>query len=286
MQPSTVSEKAVGRVIQNMHLKFGEVLTLDDMAHTAMFSKFHFTRMFQRITGISPGRFLTAVRLEKAKYLLRSTSLSVTEITHVVGYSSVGSFSSRFSSCVGLSPRAFRLGGGVPPAARPPRAATNHNLAKVYGEISLAPDVDRAPVFIGLFPDPVPEGIPVAGTTLPGPGSYVLENVPPGPWYVLAHCPSSSGATDGTQITQTARKALDISLFDTGQGICDDTDPVSAVGSFGPIGIGAGEVARVDLELRQTEIFDPPVLLALAFEALTYEQDGPRHCVKRGGAPR
>jgi AraC family transcriptional regulator len=268
MQPSTVSEKAVGRVIQSMHLKFGEVLTLDDMAHTAMFSKFHFTRMFQRITGVSPGRFLTAVRLEKAKYLLRSTTLSVTEITHLVGYSSVGSFSSRFSSCVGLSPRAFRRGGGVPSGTRPTRAAANHNLAKVHGEISLAPGIDSAPVFIGLFPDPVREGIPVAGTTLRGPGSYVVENVPPGPWYVLAHCPSSA---DGPQIAQPARKALDLSLFDTGKGFSDDADPVSAVGSYGPIDITAGEVARVDLRMRRTDLFDPPVLLAL-----TFEQEWPR----------
>jgi AraC-like DNA-binding protein len=257
-----------------MHLKFGEVLTLDDMAHTAMFSKFHFTRMFQRVTGISPGRFLTAVRLEKAKYLLRSTSLSVTEITHLVGYSSVGSFSSRFSSCVGLSPRAFRRGGGVPSATRSTRTATNHGLAKVHGEISFAPNIDSSPVFIGLFPEPVREGIPATGTTLRGPGSYILENVPPGRWYVLAHCPNSNGATNGTQIAQPTRKALDLSLFDTGKGFSDDAEPVSAVGSYGPIDIAAGEVARVDLEMRRTDLFDPPVLLAL-----TFEQDWPRHCI-------
>ena len=93
-----VIERAVLRVIDSMHENLGEPLTIDDMARTAMFSKFHFSRVFQRVTGLSPGRYLSAVRLQEAKRLLASTSLSVTDISHRVGYSSVGTFSSRFAT--------------------------------------------------------------------------------------------------------------------------------------------------------------------------------------------
>lgn len=107
-----VIEKAVNRVIESMHANLGEQLTIDDMARTAMFSKFHFSRVFQRATGVTPGRFLSAIRIEEAKRLLVSTTWSVTEISHKVGYASVGTFSSRFRSSVGVAPTTYRRLGG------------------------------------------------------------------------------------------------------------------------------------------------------------------------------
>lgn len=52
----TAIAQAVARVITDMHDNFGEELTIDDMARTARFSKFHFTRAFTDMTGVSPGR--------------------------------------------------------------------------------------------------------------------------------------------------------------------------------------------------------------------------------------
>ena len=95
MEEST--KQAVDRAISTMRENLGEQLTVDDMARAAMFSKFHFTRIFQRVTGVSPGRFLSALRLQRAKQLLVSTSLNVADISLRVGYNSVGTFSSRFT---------------------------------------------------------------------------------------------------------------------------------------------------------------------------------------------
>jgi AraC-like DNA-binding protein len=64
--------------------------------------------MFLRATGVPPGQFLTAVRIQEAKRLLLSTTLTVKEITARVGYSSVGTFSTKFKGIVGLSPTAYR----------------------------------------------------------------------------------------------------------------------------------------------------------------------------------
>src|SRR5262249_12400347 len=141
-------------------------------------------------TGLSPGRFLSALRLQAAKQLLVSTSLSIADISNQVGYSSVGTFSSRFKSTVGVAPSVYRAGGGV--RARVPdarRKTTGHSHTLIQGEITL-PDTDTStdtPVFVGLFPDVIPQGSPVRCAVLPGPGIYLLEDVPPGAWHVLVY---------------------------------------------------------------------------------------------------
>jgi len=242
-------KRAVERVIEAMRENLGEELTVDDMARTAMFSKFHFSRMFQRVTGISPARFLAAMRLQRAKQLLVSTSLSVTEISHQVGYSSVGTFSSRFSSSVGVSPRTYRrLGGassvtstqdGRPGVGRPepPPPAT------VHGDVRApAMEMTRA-VFVGLFPVMAPQGRPVSCTVRDGPGPYALENVPVGTWYLLAY--SACGRAE-------------LAYWPFG------TDPAEAIGSCGPLAIRPGTIQiRADVPLRPMSAFEPPELLAL-----------------------
>lgn len=224
-------EQAVLRAITAMQERLGDELKIDDLAQAALFSKFHFSRVFQRVTGLSPGRFLSAMRLEEAKRLLTATSLPVTEISVQVGYSSVGTFSSRFKSSVGVSPTSYRqrqrfvldpiaasaaLGGGT-------RAA-------VAGTVWAGGD-DR-PVFAGLFPGPIQQGGPVRCAVLERPGPFVLEDVPLGSWYLMGQAEFGPGEM--------------------------------AVGRTGPITIRPGTTTlEVDLRLRPQRPFDPPVLLAL-----------------------
>jgi transcriptional regulator GlxA family with amidase domain len=104
----TVAEEAVRRVVEAMHDNLGDSFTADDMARTAVFSKYHFIRLFRQATGVTPGRFLAALRIQEAQRLLLATDLSVAEISQRVGYASVGTFSSRFKLSVGLSPSAYR----------------------------------------------------------------------------------------------------------------------------------------------------------------------------------
>lgn len=238
-------EKTVVRVIEAMQNNLSEPITIDDLARAAMFSKFHFTRVFQRVTGVSPGRFLSALRLQEAKRLLLSTSLSVTEITYQVGYSSVGTFSTRFKESVGLAPTEYRRLGGYASAIttddrrRVPDTGTSTTLLG-----AVRPPVPPMPVglvFVGLFPDWIPQGSPVKCTVLRQPGPYTLENIPPGTWHLLAHAvPPGQERVGGT----------------------DAQDLV--VGSYGPIPVRSGTgLTRADLQLRPMRIIDPPVLLAL-----------------------
>ena len=98
---------------------FAEPLDLDAMAAEAGYSRFHFTRSFREAFGRTPREYLSWRRVERARELLRTASLSVTEVCMLVGFSSVGTFSARFKRVVGLSPRDLReravASGGRPP---------------------------------------------------------------------------------------------------------------------------------------------------------------------------
>ena len=96
------------RAIHMMREHLSEPLTIDDLAEHAFFSKYHFTRVFQRYTGMSPGKFLAELRMMSAEHLLVTSDLSFTDITFRVGYASIGSFSARFKVVLGIPPSEYR----------------------------------------------------------------------------------------------------------------------------------------------------------------------------------
>lgn len=87
---------------------YAEQLGLDRLAATAGLSKYHFLRLFRATYGRTPAQYVSERRIERAQDLLRSTNLTVTEVCMTVGFSSLGSFSSRFREIVGESPSAFQ----------------------------------------------------------------------------------------------------------------------------------------------------------------------------------
>jgi AraC-like DNA-binding protein len=95
--------------------RYGQPLTVDDLAAAAGLSRAHFSREFRRAFGESPHGYLLTRRLERAAALLRSTDRSVAEICFSVGLRSVGSFTSSFTRTYGMPPTAYRA--SFPPAA-------------------------------------------------------------------------------------------------------------------------------------------------------------------------
>lgn len=83
-------------------------LDLGQVAAVAGVSKYHFARSFEAAYGETPMRYLTRRRIERAQDLLRSANLTVTEVCMLVGFASLGSFSSRFTQLVGESPASYR----------------------------------------------------------------------------------------------------------------------------------------------------------------------------------
>ena len=97
---------------------YAEPLNLDLLAAEAHTSKYHFLRCFTATYGTTPARYLAERRIERAQDLLRATNLTVTEVCHLVGYASLGSFSSRFRELVGDSPSDYQArfaASGIPP---------------------------------------------------------------------------------------------------------------------------------------------------------------------------
>ena len=87
---------------------YTEPIDLAALAAVAGISKYHFQRLFRATYGRSPATYLTERRIERAQDLLRATNLTVTEVCHAVGFSSLGSFSSRFRDLVGETPSEFQ----------------------------------------------------------------------------------------------------------------------------------------------------------------------------------
>src|SRR5947209_13544286 len=94
---ATTWSAAVERVIDLMDQRATDrPPSLREMADAAVFSPFHFHRLFNRLTGVPPGRFLSAVRLATARRLLVESGLRVTDVCFEVGYESLGTFTTQF----------------------------------------------------------------------------------------------------------------------------------------------------------------------------------------------
>ncbi|HEX2028071.1 MAG TPA: AraC family transcriptional regulator [Nitriliruptorales bacterium] len=243
-------EDAVLRMLRLMREGFSSDLTLGDMASAALFSPYYANRLFRLLTGVQPRRFLSAIRFDAAKRLLAESSLSVTAICNEVGYTSLGSFTSRFHQGVGVSPRAFRrYARGRAARLRLDtlfdRGAPNAGGAVIRGSTSMGTD-DEALTFIGLFPTPVPQGLPFACALARTPGSFELSCSREGRAFLLAVAmpePDSMGdcLLPAESDLRVASQALVV------------RDP------------GSGPVIEVEVRLRSLEPTDPPIVTALPY---------------------
>jgi AraC-like DNA-binding protein len=86
---------------------FATNISLNDIAGEAYYSKFHFLRLFKLIYGRTPHQYLTDVRIEKAKQLLR-TGLPVSEVCFSVGFDSISSFKGLFKRYTSFTPASYQ----------------------------------------------------------------------------------------------------------------------------------------------------------------------------------
>jgi AraC-like DNA-binding protein len=108
------------RVRDRIDREYAQPLDVEALARGAHMSAGHFSREFRLAYGESPYSYLMTRRIERAMALLRGGDLSVTEVCFEVGCSSLGTFSTRFTELVGMSPSEYRRQAagemaGVPP---------------------------------------------------------------------------------------------------------------------------------------------------------------------------
>ena len=112
--------RALRRARDLMDREYAQPLNVPALARAALMSVSHFSRQFHAAYGETPYNYLMTRRIERAKALLRRGDLSVTEVCHRVGCTSLGSFSARFTEIVGESPSAYRARSHEAAVAVPP----------------------------------------------------------------------------------------------------------------------------------------------------------------------
>jgi AraC-like DNA-binding protein len=234
---------AVERAIRFICERYSEPLSLDDIAGSAILSRFHFCRIFANATGVTPGRFLSAIRIYEAKRMLLNTAMTVTDISFAVGFNSLGSFSNHFTDSVGISPGRFRRiakteGLGL---QRTPMASS-YTDSTVTGTITFPKGFAGARVFLGAFDTPIVQRQPAAAvvvepTDTSEPVFFRLAGVPRGRWHLRA-----VAVADTSDPEPWTRRTLLI----------------------GGCGLNAMADARcAPIELRPKQPTDLPILLAL-----------------------
>jgi AraC family transcriptional regulator len=96
------------RVADYVEENLAAPIPLATLAAIARLSPFHFARSFKRSFGMPPHRYHTCQRLERAKILLSSGTMSITEIALNVGFGDTSAFTSAFRRYVGVTPSTFR----------------------------------------------------------------------------------------------------------------------------------------------------------------------------------
>jgi AraC-like DNA-binding protein len=243
--------QAVERVILAMRERLDELMSLKDMAKIAYISHFQFNRIFHQITGIPPVQFLYALRLNTAKQLLLMTDRSVTDVCYEVGYNSLGTFTTRFTELVGLSPRRLRrLADHVhylPLESILDKTSYGDQIITagphVMGHIK-SPTPIEGFIFVGLFQTRIPQRRPVSGTLLTAPGPFCIGPVPAGRYYVFA---------------AALPKAKDLLPY----LLPDPAGLLVGVGQA-PIMVRNGlPTYLMDVTLRPLTLTDPPLLVSL-----------------------
>ena len=111
------------RVRDRIDREYAQPLDVEALARGVNMSAGHLSREFRAAYGEPPYGYLMTRRIERAMALLRRGDLSVTEVCFAVGCSSLGTFSTRFTELVGVSPSAYRRHATATTAGMPPCVA-------------------------------------------------------------------------------------------------------------------------------------------------------------------
>jgi AraC family transcriptional regulator len=239
----------VERIVAVMRERLNEQWTLDEISRLAHLSPYHFCRIFRRITGVPPFKFLAALRMAEAKRLLLTTDMSVTDICLQLGYRSLGTFTTHFTEMVGIPPRGLRRLSALideTPFESLVALAVAHpddpESVHVPLEVRVLPGWG-GPIFVGAFTSRLPRGIPVACRLVGSPGDWLLPCSSPGALRIFA---ATLARTDDP---------LDYLLPDPDNLLVAQADVIAVESCMPP----------TRLDLRVCGPLDPPIVIALPY---------------------
>lgn len=101
-------QRKLQQAIEYINENLREDLTISAIANHLEMSQYYFSRLFKQSTGISPYHYVMQRRIERAKHLLRTTSLSVAAIAAQVGFSTQNQLAIQFRKFTGTTPSGYR----------------------------------------------------------------------------------------------------------------------------------------------------------------------------------
>src|SRR5215213_1737993 len=111
------------RVRDRIDREYAQPLDVEALAAGAHMSAGHLSREFKRAYGEPPYAYLMTRRIERAMTMLRRGDMSVTDVCFAVGFSSLGTFSTRFTELVGVPPSTYKTQAAGATAGMPPCVA-------------------------------------------------------------------------------------------------------------------------------------------------------------------
>jgi len=109
-----ITARSINRAKFRMNESIENPISIDQLLEEIPMSYSKFRQAFKKATGLSPNQYYLDIRLNKAKALLISTSLSVNEISYHTGFESIFYFSKLFKKKNGVSPKDYRLHSDMP----------------------------------------------------------------------------------------------------------------------------------------------------------------------------
>jgi AraC-like DNA-binding protein len=238
-------DEAIAYIHQNLH----DPITLSELANHVAYSPYHFTRIFKEKMGLPPLYYVSSLRLQKAKDLLLHTNLGIRDISLEIGQQSLGTFTTRFTERVGVTPSEFRNSQeqagnhfdrlrNLKDWSLPLLDSKKHHIVKgtVRSEIPF-----QGVVLIGLFPKPIPEGLPLHGTLLSSLGDFCFTDVKPGVYYLMATSVAWKMKTTDFLLPNTTLRTR----------------------TRKPIIVGSTPVPHQQVTLYPPRLDDPPILISL-----------------------
>jgi AraC-like DNA-binding protein len=101
--------RRISALLRHIEKHAEEPVALDELAAMAAMSKYHFLRVFQAVTGMTPYQFVLNCRMRRAATRLRTSAEPISQIAYAAGFGDLSTFNRRFRDTFGLSPKAFRV---------------------------------------------------------------------------------------------------------------------------------------------------------------------------------
>ncbi|MDF5463595.1 AraC family transcriptional regulator, partial [Vibrio parahaemolyticus] len=103
-----LNDKRISTALKLMHESPSEPWTIEDLASQIGMSRAAFAKQFRDLVGQTVFTYLSQLRIQRAKEMLKNTSLMVDDIALSIGYESERAFTKTFGKYVGMTPKQYR----------------------------------------------------------------------------------------------------------------------------------------------------------------------------------